>query len=226
MRSPILLALIVSSILSAGVANAEPFTILPDGSVVFNTVLTSSATFTCLSTVPCTGSGTNSVTIGSGASTATLTFTGVSTSFQTANISKTVSVGSVESAASDGFIFPTRTNPRLPILRFDLTMTHTSPVAATRRKGITFRGGRPDLPMLQANNSSVVFPIGPQPPGAHYAAIVYSFSPWPIVIGQNRTTNLTTKVGAVPEPSTLILLGSGLAWGAYARRRRRSSKGS
>src|SRR5918996_921035 len=103
MTTRTILALIALSALSAGVAHADPYTVLPNGDVVFNTVMTSSGAFTCLRTVPCTGSGTSSITIGSGANTATMTFAGVNTSFQAGNIAKSVSVGTITASAPNGF---------------------------------------------------------------------------------------------------------------------------
>jgi hypothetical protein len=221
MRSAFTFVLALLSVLSAGVAHADPYTVLPNGSVVFNTVMTSSGSFTCVRSVPCSGSGTNSITIGSGTNTATMTFTGVSSSFQVGNVARRVSLGTFEVTASDGFLFPTLENPRRGILRFDLSMTHTSPVEATRRKSILFGpGGEPNLRLLQTNNNSMIFPAGLNPPGAHYTALVYSFSPFPFSISGRGTTDLSAKVGAVPEPSTLVLLGTGLAWGAYRRRKK------
>jgi hypothetical protein len=111
----------------------------------------------------------------------------------------------------------------------DLSMTHSSPVAATRTRSMLFGpGGKPDIALLRSGlggTNSMIFPTGPNPPGAHYTAIVYSFFPWPFRITSHGTTSLGTRVGAVPEPSTLILFGTGLAYGAYARRRKRSAKG-
>ena len=132
MRIPTTLGVIVFSVWSAGVANADPYTVLPNGDVVFNTVLTSRGAFTCLRTVPCTGSGTSSITIGSGTNTATLTIAGVNVAFQAGNIAKSVSVGTITASAPNGFTFPTRAHPQNPILRLDLSMTHSSPTASTR----------------------------------------------------------------------------------------------
>jgi hypothetical protein len=205
-----------------GMARADPFTVLPNGSVVFNAELATSGTFNCRSTVPCTGEGTNSITIGSAGNTATLTFTGVTSAFAVSGDSRRVNIGMFEGTASPGFTFPRRTNPRVPILDFNLVLTHTSPTSNTRRKMFSFfwPRDRPDLTQPMVNNFHVIFPIGPQPPGSHQTAIVYSFlSP---TISSNGVRTLDANVGAVPEPSSLLLLGAGFASAAYARRRKRT----
>jgi hypothetical protein len=207
-------------------AEADSFTILPNGSIEFNTRMSSRGIFTCLRGVPCSGSGTNSITIGSGTSTATLTFTGASASFGVGNIAKQVSLGTVQGVASEGFTFPRRgALGDRQIFRLNLTVEHTSPTVSTRGKSMMFGpGGRPDVRVLQESpGNSLVFPTGPQPAGSHYTALVYSILPWPVTIRSNGRTDITARVGAVPEPSTLLLLGSGLAYGAYARRRKRAA---
>ena len=209
-------------VVTAGSARADPFTILPDGSVAFNTELVTSGSFNCRSGITCTGEGTNSVTIASGSNTATLTFTGVTSAFQATNEAKRVNLGMFEGTASEGFTFPRRDHPLQPILDFTLTMTHTSPTSTTRRKRFSFLwpGDRPDLTGLMVNNFHLGFPIGSQPSNCHYTAIVYSFlRP---SISSNGVRSVDANVGVIPEPSSLLLLASGFASGAYARRRKRT----
>jgi len=64
---------------------AEPFTILPDGQVAFDTALMTSGVFRCQGVIVCSGSGTNSVVLGSGDEQARITFNGVTTAFQVTN---------------------------------------------------------------------------------------------------------------------------------------------
>src|SRR4029453_17921082 len=61
----------------AAEARAEPITVLPDGNVVFNDVgITTEGVFRCPRAFSqCSGSGTNSVTLGTGSNRATITFT-------------------------------------------------------------------------------------------------------------------------------------------------------
>jgi hypothetical protein len=211
-------------VVSAGAARADPFTVLPNGSVVFNVELATRGTFNCRSTIPCTGEGTNVITIGSGGNIATLRFTGVASDFQVSGDTRRVNVGTFVGTASEGFTFPRRPNPRVPILDFNLVLTHTSPTSTTRRKTFSFfwPGEDPDLTDPMVNNFHTIFPIGSQPPGSHYTGIVYSFlAP---SIASNGVRTLDANVGAVPEPSSLLLLAAGFASGAYARTRKRTAQ--
>lgn len=88
MKTQTTLLILFVSFLTPVKASAEPFEVLPEGEVVFNVAATTSGIFTCLSYpapiggVPCIGSGTSSVTLGSGANTTTLTFHGIDSTFQ------------------------------------------------------------------------------------------------------------------------------------------------
>jgi hypothetical protein len=212
-------------LLTAATAGADPYTVLPNGNVVFNASLTTSGIFTCLSGIPCSGSGTNSVTIGSGANTSTLTFTGVNTVLQIGNTTTPVNLGTIASSATPGFIYPAgpdSTKETFQPVRFDFTLSHASPVGATTVDSWFFGpGGSPNLPILRASDNYALFPAGVNPPGFFYDTLVYTFSPFPFTIPPNGVTNLGAEVGAIPEPATLLLLGSALT-AVYARRRKRA----
>jgi hypothetical protein len=203
-------------------ARAEPFTILPNSDLVFNVMLTTTGVFTCLRSIPCTGSGTNTITVGSGAETATLTFRGVETSFQAGNVNTLVNLGVIEVAATPGFTWPD-SHPRVSIVNFSLSLTHDLPVPSTRTRTWGFGpGGEPDLALLQSHGGTyALLPTGPNPPGYHYTGIVYTFTPFPFTIPASGFVNINADVGAIPEPTTLLLIGSSLAGGAYMRWRRR-----
>ena len=210
---------------SAGAARAEPFTILPNGDVVFNTVLTTSGRFTCPSSISCTGSGTSTVTVASGDRTATLSFTGVEDlALQIGNRAQPVNLGIIQATAPDGFTFPPFRRSVFSVMRFDFSITHEAPVAASRTRPWGFGpGGGETLPLLTTfgRSQSAEFPAGVNPPGYHYDALIYTFSPFPFSLPSNGSVNVAANVGAVPEPTSLLLFGTGLACGAYARRKKR-----
>jgi hypothetical protein len=212
---------------TANLARADPYTILPSGELAFNVVLTTSGVFTCLRGIPCTGSGSNSITVGTGSETATLTFLGVTNkSFRATNVNTPVFLGLFDATSSPGFTWPTYTNPRVSVLQFDLRLTHApdSPIGATGGQSWGFGpGGAPSLPLLTSFGTSggyATLPAGPNPPGFNYSHIVYTFTPYPFSLPSNGSLALSADVGAIPEPGTMVLLGLSLAGAAYARRRR------
>jgi hypothetical protein len=200
--------------LGATAANAEPISV--------DAAIRTSGTFRCLSSVACTGTGTNTVVLGSGSNTTTLTFTGVDTSIAITNSATRVNLGTFTSSASEGFTsFPTRPNPNIPILDFGLTVEHSGGVDRTKTTLWRFGpGGRAVLPLM-VGNSYVAFWGDGQPvlEGHGYNGIIYSFVPFPFSLSGNGMLNVNADVGLVPEPTTLLLAGSGLV-AAFARRRR------
>jgi hypothetical protein len=199
--------------LGGAAARAEPLKV--------TSTITTSGSFDCLSTIQCSGEGTDSVTFGSGEDTATLTFTGVSSTFEVTNRVTPVTLGAFELMASDGFVFPVfPTNPRRPILRFDFNVAQAQPVVASTTRIMRFGpGGRPSL-SIQLASSFFALPIGSTEP-FNYSAIVYTIKPFPFSIEPGHITPLTAQVGAVPEPTTILLVGTGLASAVAVRRRRR-----
>ena len=203
---------------------AEPFTILPNGQVAFDTALMTSGVFRCQGPIACSGSGTNSVTLGSGGKQATITFTGVTTTLQVTSRVQPVALGTFDATATPGFTFPRRGNVNFPVLHFGLVFEHTSPTPATGRIGWTFGpGGSAQLRVLRGS-SFVALPLDVKPPHVGYSAFVYTVRPFPFRIPSNGSLDLGANVGVVPEPGTMLLVGSGIAGLIGARRRRGSAK--
>ena len=219
MRLSTALGILVATLCSAAEAKADPFTIQPNGDLVFNTSFTTQGVFTCFPSIMCSGSGTSSITIGTSGNLATLSFTGANETVQVGNTASHVSLGQFEGAASSGFTFPAPT-AQGAILRFDFTLNHSSPVASsTSRTWFFGPGGTPLLP-FQQGETWLALPAGPNPPGYNYPAIVYSLSPIAFTLPANGVQSLGADVGAVPEPATLLLFGAGLGGMAYVRRYR------
>jgi PEP-CTERM motif len=209
---------------------ADPFTILPNGHVVVDTAFTTQGTFTCPASIwyGCVGSGTSSVTLSSGESALTLRFRGVDTSLLVGDRVTPVGLGTIESVPTgEGFIFPARANVSWSVLNFALSIAESSPIASTR----TYLwhagpGGRTTLDFF--GYTYLAFPLPPNPPGFHYTSTVFSIVPIGkfgrtlTVSSAPGTVGITADVGMIPEPSSLLLLGTGLAGVLY--RVRRSAK--
>jgi hypothetical protein len=218
MKSAFIACVAAASVLSAEVARADSFSL----AAAFST----SGVFRCFGReLACSGSGTDTLTLGSGSNTATLTFEGVDRAITVTNRATPVVLGQFVVDGPDDFTFPSRLNDNPPIIGFTLSFSHTTPVLDTNLHALTFGpGGGTQLRFLQGR-SHTSFPLAGVDlgPGFNYRSIVYSFHLNPFFIAGNGATDFTADVGVVPEPATIFLVGAGLA-GALARRRRKASQ--
>jgi hypothetical protein len=196
---------------------AEPFFFLPNGELAFNTQYSTQGSFTCSL---CTGSGTNSVVFGSGPNTLTLIVTGVSTTFITSSQPVKVITGQIQVIATgSGFVFPTPSNPNVPLITLNLGITTTSPTAGFQSISFTALGGGTSLIFSPFLTDHIAFPVGTIPPGFGFTHVVFTFNNL-TVPNTNVMMDIPAQLVAVPEPTSLLLLGSGVGMMLTMLRRR------
>ena len=140
----------------------------------------------------------------------TLTFIPTSNTILVGADPVTTLMGQIQvTTTGTGFVFPTGSNPNARTIFFIIAVTQTSPTAGTRSLTFSAPGGGTSLTFTTLVSDWLQFPTGPNPPGFNYSNIVYSFLPFTIP-NTDGLVNINAKVSAVPEPASLLLLGSGV----------------
>ena len=215
-----LLLAAVFCLLTSTAIMADPFVILPSGELAFTTSFTTQGVFNC--TLCTSGSGTNSIVYGSGANTVTITFIGVNTTVLVGNELVPTVMGQIQVVTTgSGAEFPDNINPNVETLFFNLSVTQSSPTAGTQVRAFRSFGGGGAMFVTTFMSDWIQFPTGPNPPPFTYTNIVYTFHPFTI-LNTDGVVDVTADLGAVPEPASLLLLGSGLVLALLKKRSSRT----
>jgi hypothetical protein len=206
---------------SSAPAHAQ-WSVGPDGTLRYNTDYHTVGTFSCNpSNLPfvsgsCSASG-NVLTLRSGGSTLTTTFLGAGRAITVTNQGdQIVPVGVLQSVLSGGpFVMPMLAGLQTqPLFVLNIVLSSVNPLGLghwerqfVRTEDFAITGNCCQAPDHFFLNTT------PLPPGLGFTgplSLVYDHLTQEVIRGETGSLTLQARVGIVPEPSTLVLLATGL----------------
>ena len=229
MKTALLATLVLTMALVVPNAYADPVRLLPDGDIEFDLRIATSGSFACRNTeyapdYDCRALGDGSIMITAGGESTRLSFAGHDqTVAVAASDIRSITLGEIVGDATPGFVFPTLPSPEWSLLTLFLRISHgsdqVSPVVLGGGGWDFAPGGGTTLPLLRGEHEFGV-PTGIPLDGYSYDFVVYRMRN--LSVGAAGVTPVIADINAIPEPGTVLLLGSGLAALVRTRRRKHS----
>ena len=221
----------VIALLPLTAAQANGWERLPNGEWGFTTQLTTSGMFTCLNAQyygpggSCSANG-NALVLTSGQSTMTVQFSGLTQSILATNVrSEPLTLGTLTKSFTGGpFTIPPMLSQQAELFRFSLLLASPTGVQSPVNAGYT-ASNRTSLPYNCCEDYSTYTSLflTARPPGITYSvAILDNFAGRDINFDTTPSI-VTARIGLVPEPSTYLLMASGLTVIGLLSGRRRTS---
>lgn len=200
--------------------SAQGWELRPDLNWSYETDLSTSGVFRCalaerVRDGTCSASG-NTLLLRHGDASMLLTFTGVShpLTLVTGSSLQRVTLGTIDFdvEGADDFLFPHTRGNAYPLFSLMIQIGSTTPVVRS-----TSRLFSAYLPPRTAGSSTARlsaggpewFSVADRPDGSQLALVFQSFDE-PVLSASGGSVSITSDMALVPEPSTVLLLGSGL----------------